>query len=235
LVAAMLTFGLVFRHPANYWGSGLDAHSIQATAVSAIPLPSDQPLNDNVLATETPSPAPPVETKTEAKPVPEAIPIPVKNTKPVKTAEKTTPAPAKHVQPTPVKPNVVPYGEQGGLRVAVSTAKTDNGSVSAFTSDSDFGSRYKWYVDAMTTRISQNWYKQEADPGQSTGHTVTVTYDILRDGTVTGLHVEKPSGVSSLDTSAMRALQRIESFNALPNGYSGNRVSVEFEFTYGAK
>jgi len=235
LVGLVMFGGLIFRHHGNEWGAGLDSHSIQATAVSAIPLPSDQPVNDNVLATDTPSQAPPTETKTEEKPVPDAIPIPVKNAKPVKKAEKTTPAPPKHPQPMKVNPNTAKYGEQGGMRVAVSTVNSKNGSVSAYTSDSDFGSRYKWYVDAMSSRISQNWYKQEADPTQSAGRKVMIVFDILRDGSVAGLRLEQPSGVSSLDTSAIRALQRIESFDALPSSYSGNRVTVEFEFDYGAR
>jgi protein TonB len=38
--------------------------------------------------------------------------------------------------------------------------------------------------------------------------------------------------VPSLDLSAQRALQRIDSFGPLPADYSGSKVSVEFWFDY---
>jgi protein TonB len=38
--------------------------------------------------------------------------------------------------------------------------------------------------------------------------------------------------VPSLDQSAARALQRIDTFGPLPSDYSGNKVSVEFWFDY---
>jgi periplasmic protein TonB len=38
--------------------------------------------------------------------------------------------------------------------------------------------------------------------------------------------------VPSLDYSATRALQRIDTFGPLPPGYNGNKVSVEFWFDY---
>jgi protein TonB len=44
--------------------------------------------------------------------------------------------------------------------------------------------------------------------------------------------VEQSSGVPSLDVSASRAIQRIDTFGALPNEYNGNKVSVEFWFDY---
>jgi protein TonB len=44
--------------------------------------------------------------------------------------------------------------------------------------------------------------------------------------------VEQSSGVPSLDQSAVRAIQRIDTFGPLPGDYSGNKVSVEFWFDY---
>jgi protein TonB len=44
--------------------------------------------------------------------------------------------------------------------------------------------------------------------------------------------VEQSSGVPSLDQSATRALQRIDTFGDLPREYAGSKVSVEFWFDY---
>jgi protein TonB len=46
------------------------------------------------------------------------------------------------------------------------------------------------------------------------------------------VQVEQSSGVPSLDTSAVRALQRIDTFGSLPPDYSGNKISVEYWFDY---
>jgi periplasmic protein TonB len=46
------------------------------------------------------------------------------------------------------------------------------------------------------------------------------------------VRIEQSSGVPSLDISAVRALQRIDTFGALPPDYSGSKVSVEFWFDY---
>jgi protein TonB len=46
------------------------------------------------------------------------------------------------------------------------------------------------------------------------------------------VQVEQSSGVPSLDQSAVRALQRIDTFGPLPPDYAGNKVSVEFWFDY---
>ena len=59
-----------------------------------------------------------------------------------------------------------------------------------------------------------------------------ITFDIARDGHPTNVQVEQSSGVPSLDISAVRALQRIDTFGTLPPDYSGNKISVEYWFDY---
>jgi protein TonB len=46
------------------------------------------------------------------------------------------------------------------------------------------------------------------------------------------VQIEQSSGVPSLDISAVRALQRIDGFGALPADYSGSKISVEYWFDY---
>ena len=56
--------------------------------------------------------------------------------------------------------------------------------------------------------------------------------DVARDGHPTNVQIEQSSGVPSLDISAVRALQRIDTFGPLPSDYSGSKISVEFWFDY---
>src|SRR5258708_1138102 len=67
LVSYTLLGGL-FHH--NLWGNTGAGGAMQVNLVStAIPLPNNQPLNQNVLATEKPTPAPPAPTPKEDRPV----------------------------------------------------------------------------------------------------------------------------------------------------------------------
>ena len=81
-------------------------------------------------------------------------------------------------------------------------------------------------------KVSENWLKYEVDPGVHDAQRVYVTFDVMRDGHPASVQVEQSSGVPSLDQSAVRALQRIDTFGPLPSGYSGSKVSVEFWFDY---
>ena len=90
-------------------------------------------------------------------------------------------------------------------------------------------------MQIIQEKVSENWLKYEVDPGITTAQRVYVTFDIARDGHPYNVQVEQSSGVPSLDQSAVRAVQRIDTFGPLPQDYSGNKVSVEFWFDYSKK
>jgi protein TonB len=81
-------------------------------------------------------------------------------------------------------------------------------------------------------KVTENWLKYEVDPRITEGNRVYLTFDIARDGHPANVEIEQSSGVPSLDLSAMRAIQRIDTFGALPPDYPGSKVSVEFWFDY---
>ena len=85
---------------------------------------------------------------------------------------------------------------------------------------------------AVNQKVSENWLRYEIDPRIQSGNRVYVTFDIDRSGHPSHIQIEQSSGVPSLDTSALRALQRIDTFGPLPQEYAGNKVSVEFWFDY---
>ena len=96
----------------------------------------------------------------------------------------------------------------------------------------DFGARFGWYVDVIKRKVAQNWYSQLADPQASVGHFAVVSFTVHRDGSVSNARIQQSSGVPSLDLSAIQAVERIDSFGPLPDGYAGNSVSVAYTFTY---
>ena len=64
------------------------------------------------------------------------------------------------------------------------------------------------------------------------GSQVAVTFTIGRDGTVTSIHLSQGTASPTLNTTAVQAVQRVQTFGPLPDQYTGTSVSVEYTFTY---
>jgi len=215
------------------WGAGGGGDAIGVTLVSTVPLPANPAPTQNVLANESKG-----LTESQPKPeeatVPDAIPIPDQNAKkkpkPVVTASQRKPPP----QPVEEANNVVPFGQGGPVSgpYGVFSAGGAKGGFGFTGGGGDFGSRFAWYVRVVQQKVSENWLKYEVDPGIRDAQRVYLMFDITRDGRPANVQIEQSSGVPSLDQSAVRALQRIDTFGPLPSDYSGNKVSVEFWFDY---
>jgi periplasmic protein TonB len=214
------------------WGAGGGGDAIGVTMVTTVPLPANPVESVNVLANESKGLAQSRPTPQELEP--EAIPIPDKNTK-VKPTPKPSATQRKPV-PEPVEEanNVVPFGEGGPVSgpYGVFNAGGAKGGFGFTGGGGDFGSKYAWYVRVVQQKVSENWLKYEVDPNIGDARRVYLTFDITRDGRPTNVQVEQSSGVPSLDQSAVRALQRIDTFGPLPSDYASNKVSVEFWFDY---
>ncbi len=212
------------------WGGGGGGDAMGATLVTSVPLPASPVQTTNVLSTESKGLS-----KSEPKvqeQEPEAIAIPDKNTKikpkPVTSATK------RKAQPEPEESNQIPYGEGGPVTGPYSmfTAGGAKGGFGFTGGGGDFGNRFSWYVKVVQQKVSENWLKYEVDPRITAANRVYLTFDIARDGSPKNVQIEQSSGIPSLDISATRAIQRIDTFGPLPPDYSGNKVSVEFWFDY---
>jgi protein TonB len=213
------------------WGSGGGGDAMGATLVTSVPLPASAAETTNVLATESKGLSK-SEPKAQEQTPPEAVAIPDKNTKikpkPVTSAAKKKP------EPEPEDTNQIPYGEGGPVSGPYSmfNAGGAKGAFGFTGGGGDFGSRFSYYVQAVQRRVSENWLKYEIDPRITQANRVYLTFDIDREGSPKNVQIEQSSGVPSLDVSAVRAIQRIDTFGPLPPEYSGNKVSVEFWFDY---
>lgn len=212
------------------WGSGGGGDAMGATLVSSVPLPANPSETANVVATESKGLAQSQPTVQEKEA--DAVPIPDKNTKtkikpPVQTATRRKPV------PEPPESNQIPYGEGGPANGPYTMSANGAQGGFGFTgSGGDFGSRYAWYVQAVQRKVTENWLKYEVDPSIKDAKRVYLTFDIARNGHPSNIEIEQSSGVPSLDQSAKRALERIDTFGPLPSDYSGSKVSVEFWFDY---
>lgn len=237
LLGAVLGAGLLLHHHGEAWGEhAATAGAIQATVVSALPLPPRQKtLDTGVLTSEKPSPAPaPARPKAEPPPSPREVPIPVKQQpKPPKIAERPAPEPPRHPQPAPPQPTKATTGETAGIRIPQATLQLKNGTASITVADRTFGARFAYYINIVNRTVAQNWYTQEADPRASQGRRAVVVFDIDAEGVPTNPRIEARSGSPSLDQSALRAVQRVEGFGPLPGG--SQHITVEYTFDYRAQ
>jgi len=200
--------------------------------VSMVPLPANPVQTQSVLATESKglSQSKPQEKVEEH----DAIPIAQKNAR-KKPVPQTT-ATQRKAQPKPVEEanNVVPYGEGGQVsqHYSMFSASGASGGLAFTGGGGDFSSRFAWYVRVVTQKVSENWLKYEIDPRIHSANRVYITFDIDRSGRPSHIKIEQSSNVPSLDNSAVRALQRIDTFGPLPPEYSGSSVSVEYYFDF---
>ncbi len=228
LAVSLLTYGLIaglFHH--SQWGSAGSGGAIQVTLTSALPLPSDQPPNENVLATETPSQAPAEPTPKAKQAVDEtAIPIAGKQKKPQQETARKTP------QHQPQENNRAQYGEQAGSSMARSMQTQGFTSGQTTVSDSDFGTRFGWYVDNLNRKMASSWYKPEVDPHTPRGARAYIQFAIHRDGSVSNVQMSQTSGSTTLDRSCLRAAQRVDTFGALPSQYNQNTLMTSYYCEY---
>jgi len=239
---------LVGRFHGGIWGNNEAAPgAIQATLVSSasLPLPQQEKPTENVLATQTPSPAPaPPEPKAETAPPPDAIPIATKQKQQPKPKEppkknvETPPAKqppknvmtssTKHAQPVPNQQNRANYGEAAAANIPKSNPSNPNGNNPVAVQGGDFGSRFPWYVDVIKRKTAQNWLLQEVAPGTPSGAKVYISFVLSRSGVPGQVRIAQSSGSPTLDSSCLRAVQRVDTYGPLPSGYNGSDLSVSY-------
>jgi protein TonB len=234
--------GLILLYTAEFagsrgegWGTGGGGSAIGVSLVSAVPLPAAPTQTQNVLANESKG-VTKSEPKVQEKEEPDTIAIQGKDTK---IKPKKPPAPTKAKQePPPEEPtNQVAFGEGGPVSGPYGSfaAGGATGGFGITGSGGDFGTRFGWYVQIIQRKVSENWLKYEVDPRITSAQRVYITFNVARDGHPFDIRVEQSSGIPSLDISATRALQRIDTFGPLPPDYSGNKISVEYWFDYSKK
>jgi periplasmic protein TonB len=235
VMAIILLYPLIFKGSTGEgWGAGGGGSAMGVTLVSSVPLPAAAAQTQNVLANESKG-VTKSQPKVEEK-EPDAIEIQGKNSKvtpkkiPTPTKEKPHPAPEEET-------NQVAFGEGGPVSGPYGSfaAGGAKGGFGVTGGGGDFGTKFGWYVQVIQRKVSDNWLKYEVDPSITSAQRVYITFDIARDGHPTNVQVEQSSGIPSLDQSATRALQRIDTFGPLPPDYSGSKISVEYWFDYSRK
>jgi protein TonB len=225
LVGSIIAYSLIggFFKP-TVWGGSTSRGIIRVSITNAIPLPSNQPPSENVLATETPSPAPaPPTSKPETNAYETAIPIQGKH-------EPLKPQPSHNTpprQPLAQKNNRAEYGEEAANNLPHAIQGASNPGPTSIA-QGDFGSRFPWYVDGINLKMHENSNMRAVDPRTPKGTRAYILFIIRRDGTVGSIQMDKSSGSPTLDRECLRAAQRVDTFSSLPGAYTGSTLSVSY-------
>jgi TonB family protein len=176
--------------------------------------------------------------KEQPQPKPPEIPKDVE--KIPKFEKEKPPKPVEHKSKvfenkTPPPDNAVPgHGGQPNLPTGYAQAPSSpsSGVQMSGPAGGDFAGRYPAYVAAIVRRISQNWMQSSIDPAARASRSIraTVTFTIMRDGTVKDIRIVESSRNASFDNSGLRALYDSNPMPPLPSDYSGSYVNVTFDF-----
>jgi periplasmic protein TonB len=232
IIGGTIALALISNFNHSSWGeNSAQSGSIAVTAVTAIPLPPKQRVNEeHVLTSESTSVAPtPPKEKTEPPPKKDEVLIPEKAAKPPKVAEKPAPTPPKHVEETPPNPVKATTGDSSGVRIPEAVQQVKNGTASITMDDRSFGQRYAYYARIVDQKVSESWNTQQIFPGATTGMRAVVVFTINADGTPSDPRIVTKSGSSAFDVLAIRTIQRIDGFGPLPQT---KPITVEFALDY---
>lgn len=92
---------------------------------------------------------------------------------------------------------------------------------------------FTYYLQAVRAQVAQNWSPPSGlAPGGPVARAV-VYFRIARDGSVSGIQLERGSGFDFYDLTAVRAVT-ISQMPPLPLGFVGESLGVHFGFDYAA-
>jgi len=233
-LALAIAISAYIQYRANPWGGvGGDLGGAKVNLVSSagIPMPKTESVTDSQTVDPTKGlykeePPKPPEPKTDATKLP--------------AFEKEKPLPPTHKSKTfetktPPPENAVPYGKGGNPDLPTGYSQTPGGSSGVANQgqgDSDFATRYGWYIASVIRRVEPNWDKLSIDATVRNSRTLhcEVSFSINRDGTVKNVRVTKSSGNLSWDNSGIRAILSSSPLPPLPSDYRPSEVAVAWDF-----
>jgi TonB family protein len=83
------------------------------------------------------------------------------------------------------------------------------------------------YLETIVQMVQRNWDSKQNAAGQT-----VMKFTIQRNGVVTDVQVERPSGFVALDTAAQRALLLTQNVPGLPSQFPNQSLTVHLRFEY---
>jgi protein TonB len=177
-------------------------------------------------------PAPPTPTAAPAARTPPRTPPQASTAPPRPTPQASTAKPAPAAPQTASRPPVT------GRQISRGNTPVDTGASgqgAGLASGGRFGGGdadlaqfcCPDYLDSVLQRIDSRWNKNFPERG-----TTVLKFTISRDGTISNITVERPSGYNTLDRAARVALMEAQ-LTGLPAAYTRDTLTVHLSFPYG--
>lgn len=84
------------------------------------------------------------------------------------------------------------------------------------------------YMPKMQQQIKSNWEPVKREVSS----TVVVKYEIMKDGKLGDYEIISSSADKQVEKAAIKALKKSSPFEPLPEGFTGDKVDVQFTFDY---
>ncbi|MBZ5639147.1 MAG: TonB family protein [Acidobacteriia bacterium] len=179
-------------------------------------------------AAPRPSPSPSAGVRLDApKPADKTVEKKKKDKKERPEPKSTAPVPA--AGPTPPAGPQLPGGNPGSSGTAGPGIGAAGGT-GVFSMDA-IDSQFAWYRASVVASLQSHWIRPVLE-GVRGILSVTVTFDVDRDGTLRNIKVVDSSGVPSLDRSALGAVQDASPLPPLPSGWGQPPFAARFEFRF---
>lgn len=158
--------------------------------------------------------------------------VPLPNAKPI----KTTPAPSVKQAPdeargrTPTKGKEPAFGSaiaDTGVRGQGFGLSTGGGAGSGSTLEITGDFCCPDYLATMIARIRSAWNQNQGARGMS-----LIRFTIQRDGRITDATIFQPSGTSTLDAAALRAVLATRTLPPLPDAFPNPTLTMRLSFLY---
>ncbi|MGH9355543.1 MAG: energy transducer TonB [Terriglobia bacterium] len=250
LVVVIVVYSLVSFRRYLGWGNRSDTgsaiHVNMVSSLPGVPLPKPMVQTPNAVVTQNPG-LYQAEPQRRLTPPPDATKIPkfkdLERPLPLvrpKAPSQVALTPERQLlvnkriqhQASPVPPNAIPTGAEGTPAMNYGQIVNNSGNGAVLFKGGDFGQLYGWYIEAVKNRISANWLLSIISPSILSARRVYVEFDILRDGSISGVRLRQSSGIAEVDRSALRAVYASSPLPALPPGYNGHDIHVDFYFDF---
>jgi TonB family protein len=161
--------------------------------------------------------------------------VQIKENRGVKKEEvKTVPKPEKpkeeaiNISKAPVKKRSEEKRESPTEPVQQPTAPTAFGSGGLKIDTKDFP--FAYYLTILQNRVQNNWNPPYQTSTQQEKMSTVVGFQVLRNGKIVNVSVEKSSGRYLYDQAAQRAVYSANPLPPLPDDFNGEFLSVHIEF-----
>ncbi len=212
IIGGLMLYAYLNAQGDRFGAEDAGSKAVGVVAVDSIPLPSHGP--ENPVANDTESEVP----QEIAKPAPKEVAEPEP-----KEAIALLPPERKTKQALTPKNRLKSFDE---LPTNQLTSKSPQAASTPLFSGQTGGSR----IGVTDTTLGNRFPGvQDVDPSVTSAPSVTIRFELLKDGRATQIRLVRRSNVPSLDLSVQNAVEETN-YPPLPPGYDKESVPVEFTF-----